>query len=248
MTSEAAMKKYEYLVGTKINKWTVLRLDHSRKKLDAICQCECGTVKPVNVQNLIKDKSKDCGCGRKKTLSNMRLNDLTGKRFGKLTALELLPERNNLKRCMYRCKCDCGNETIVAAISLNTGHTQSCGCLTSYGNMKIAQILTSKNIEYKKEYQINLDKDYYRFDFYLPKYNLMIEYDGEQHFSPARFSGINIEENIKAFEVTQEHDKIKNQYCKEHNINLLRIPYTERENIEEIIENHLQRLSDKDVK
>lgn len=242
-----AEEKYGYIIGTKINKWTALRFDHSRSKTDVICQCECGTIKPVNLQNLINNKSKDCGCGRKKKLSETRLNNLVGQRFGKLTVIELLPERNNLKRCMYRCHCDCGNETIVAAISLRTNHTQSCGCLTSKGNMKIKQILSNMNVDYKAEYQININNTYYRFDFYLPQYNLMIEYDGEQHFAPARFCGPNDERNLAEFKKTQEHDMIKNQYCLEHNINLLRIPYTEQENIEDIIENHLQRLNDKGV-
>lgn len=248
MSRITAEEKYSYIIGTKINKWTALRFDHSRKKTDVICQCECGTIKPVNLQNLINNKSKDCGCGRKKKLSEVRLNNLEGQRFGKLTVLELLPERNNLKRCMYRCLCDCGNETIVAAVSLRTGHTQSCGCLVSKGNMKIGQILSNLNIEFRREYQINFNDTYYKFDFYLPQYNLMIEYDGEQHFAPARYHGANEEKNLEDFKKVQERDKIKNQYCEENHINLLRIPYTEQENMEEIIENHLQRLNDKGTK
>lgn len=85
-----------------------------------------------------------------------------------------------------------------------------------------------------------------RFDFYLPDYNLFIEYDGEQHYMPINFGGWNEEELQLKFEKTQYYDKLKNQYCEDNNIGLLRIPYWEKENIKTIINNHLQRLSVKE--
>ena len=69
------------------------------------------------------------------------------------------------------------------------------------------------------------------FDFYLPNYNLCIEFDGAQHYRPV-FGEHN-------FEQTQKHDKIKNEYCESHNIELLRIPYWEGSNSENIIKNKL---------
>ena len=79
------LEKYAYLIGTKINKWTVLSLKNDRRHADAICQCECGTVKPVNIRNLINNCTKDCGCGRKAMLSETRSKNLIGQKFGKLT-------------------------------------------------------------------------------------------------------------------------------------------------------------------
>ena len=60
-----------------------------------------------------------------------------------------------------------------------------------------------------------------------------------------RYYGLNIEENKCILKKVQEHDKIKNKYCEDNNINLLIIPYWETKNIETIINNHLQRLSEK---
>jgi very-short-patch-repair endonuclease len=111
--------------------------------------------------------------------------------------------------------------------------------------MYIQQFLEKSKIKFKSEYTIYIDENYYRFDFYLPQYNLFIEYDGQQHYEPVRFHGNNVEENKKTFYRIQEHDKIKTQYCDENNINLLRIPYWENKNIETIINNCLQRLSEK---
>lgn len=241
--------KYSYLIGQKINKWTVLEITliekGNRKRPYAICECECGTVKPVWVLNLINDRSKDCGCGRKAMLRETRTKNLVGQKFGKLTVVELLEESNKFNRRMYKCKCDCGNEINVPSSSLTTYHTLSCGCLTSYWNMYINQLLFKNNLRYESEYTVTIYNNKYRYDFFLPDYNLFIEYDGVQHYEPIRFHGDNVEENERAFKKNQEHDKIKNDYCKDNNINLLRIPYWEKENIETIINSCLQRLSEK---
>lgn len=59
------------------------------------------------------------------------------------------------------------------------------------------------------------------FDFYLPKYNMCVEYDGEQHFKPVSSFG-----GEEAFKTQKIRDKLKNQYCKKNGIKLIRIPYT----------------------
>lgn len=58
----------------------------------------------------------------------MKRIDHAGVRFGKLTAVETAG-RNALKKVLWRCFCDCGNETIVPSGSLVTGNTTSCGCI-----------------------------------------------------------------------------------------------------------------------
>ena len=57
----------------------------------------------------------------------MKLDNLTGRTVGRLTVLERAETIN--KRTKWLCKCECGNELIVEAYNLKTGHTQSCGCL-----------------------------------------------------------------------------------------------------------------------
>ena len=245
---EVMKKKYEHLIGTQINGWTILEIippSGKRTSAYALCKCQCGTIKEVKISYITNGRSKDCGCGRKKMLSKTLTKNLVGQRFGKLIVLEMLDERSSNGKIMYRCKCDCGNEVNVVGNSLATYHTLSCGCLVSYWNMYIQQFLEKNKIEYKSEYTIYIGDNYYRYDFYLPKYNLFIEYDGQQHYEPVRFHGSNIEDNIREFQKVQEHDKIKSQYCKDNNINLLRIPYWETKNIETIINNCLQRLSEK---
>ena len=62
-------------------------------------------------------------------------NDLTGKRFGKLTAIEPLKERKN-KRIVWKCKCDCGNYANVISTYLTNGDTKSCGCIKNEQNKR----------------------------------------------------------------------------------------------------------------
>lgn len=59
----------------------------------------------------------------------MRLNDLTGQRFGKLTVIGRAPNRG--RRTMWLCECDCGNQREIMADNLVAGKSSSCGCLSS---------------------------------------------------------------------------------------------------------------------
>lgn len=63
-----------------------------------------------------------------------------------------------------------------------------------------------------------------RFDFYLPKYNICLEYDGEQHYKEVDFCNDTLADR-------QFRDKIKDDYCLKNNISLIRIPYWDKSKI-----------------
>ena len=92
----------------------------------------------------------------------------------------------------------------------------------SYGEKIINDILLVNNISFKHNRSLldcsNISK--LRFDFYLPKYNICIEYDGIQHFKPIEFFGGEIE-----FEKTKIRDEIKNLFCKVNDLKLIRVNY-----------------------
>ncbi len=108
-------------------------------------------------------------------------------------------------------------------IHINTG--SGCpSCNESNGEKIIAQILTERGIEFKRQKRWSKckDKNPLPFDFYIPSLNLAIEYDGEQHFIPKLcWSG------KEEFEKIKRRDVIKNQFCSDEKIKLLRINYTE---------------------
>lgn len=95
--------------------------------------------------------------------------------------------------------------------------------------MRIISILKKENISFIREKTFNdLQKGRFRFDFFLPQYNILIEVDGEQHFNYVR----KFYKTISDFKKMQEHDRIKNSYALAHKIKLYRIPYWEVQNIQ----------------
>lgn len=118
--------------------------------------------------------------------------------------------------------------------SLLTDHTLSCGCLRSKYPSIIKQFIeNSYTFKINQEYYIELEYEQYgmyniRFDIYLPEIKLAIEYDGEQHYYPVNYMG-DIQKAEEKFKYTQKCDSVKNKYCEENNIKLVRIPYWERD-------------------
>lgn len=132
--------------------------------------------------------------------------------------------------------CSCGNTYLTSICNYDSGSNRCPVCTqrTSKGEIMIGNILDSLNIEYitEKTYDDCKDKRLLPFDFYLPQYNSIIEFDGVYHFEPV-FSN-------ESFEKTKLHDKMKNNYCFKNNIPLLRIPYWESNNAELMIRNFLK--------
>ena len=124
-------------------------------------------------------------------------------------------------KCDYRC---CFNTTL-------TKHTKFCtGDLNcSSGEKAVMDILDKMKVEYIHD-QTDEDltefcKKSLRFDFKIPMYNVVIEYNGIQHYKPQRFGGMSEEKAEAAFEKQKIHDKFKRDYCEEYAISLLEISY-----------------------
>ena len=90
------------------------------------------------------------------------------------------------------------------------------------------------DIEYITQYSFDdcVYKLKLKYDFYLPKLNTVIEYDGEYHY-------YRLTNTQKEFENIIARDNIKNSYCRNNDIKLIRIPYWEFKNIEKILESEL---------
>lgn len=153
--------------------------------------------------------------------------DIAGMKFGLLTALCPTDNRASNGSVIWLCQCDCSNFTEVSVGQLMRGHTLSCGCRhQSKWEMFISDYLTSLNVAFQpqkrfKDCKNKKQTDTLPFDFYLVDYNICIEYDGEHHFHSMKMWG-----GDEKFLLTQENDGIKNEYCKNNNITLLRLPYT----------------------
>lgn len=135
---------------------------------------------------------------------------------------------------LHRCKID-GYEWRVPPTRALT----CCGCpqcRESRGEKSIRQWLEAHNIIYKYQHTFDncRDKKVLPFDFYITHLNVIVEFDGLQHFEPVDFAGKGEEWALEHFKMVQHHDQIKNDYCKNNNISLLRISYWT--NIEEELE------------
>ena len=116
------------------------------------------------------------------------------------------------------------------------GHLPRGIIIDSKGVRDIISILEDRKIKYNREhyYKDCKNVNYLRFDFYLPDYNILIEYDGRQHFEVVDIWGG--EEGLRK---TKINDNIKNDYCKKNGIPLLRISHFE--NVEDELNKYLTR-------
>jgi very-short-patch-repair endonuclease len=116
---------------------------------------------------------------------------------------------------------------------------QGCpGCKESKGEKLIRVYLENNNIKFIPQYSYN-DCKYIRklfFDFYLPDFNILIEFDGKQHFEPIEWLH---EQAETTFHLQVKKDQIKNKYCLDNNIKLIRISYKDIRKINKILKEGL---------
>lgn len=225
------------LVGQKFGRWTVLeRAPNKGKSVYWVCQCDCGTIKQVKAASLKSGRSQSCGCLQKDLLANRgpeykgkKIIHLEGQKFGDLEVLELVG-LDDRKQAIWRCKCSCGKIINVKAWPLSSGKKTNCGCKTtmSRGENKIRDLLLSNNLFFIQQASTELNCKYpdtkisARFDFYVNN-SYIIEYDGETHFEENIGNGWITEDK---YLYTKKHDQYKNEWCKNNNIPIIRIPYT----------------------
>lgn len=117
-------RKREDLTGQRFGRLLVLYYDHTDDHGETFwkCKCDFGNLTTVRRQCLRSGSTISCGCSKHEP------EDITGKRFGRLTAIEFAG-RDGEGKTKWLCRCDCGNEVVVDAWNLKSGHTKSCGCL-----------------------------------------------------------------------------------------------------------------------
>lgn len=198
------------------------------------CKCDCGNIKIFDRSNLLHSHSQSCGCQAQKE----KYKDITGEKFGYLEPLEKIG-KDEFNYAIWKCKCNnCGS---IIEISSNRLKNQiSCGCIKSKGEEKIAKILTENNYNFIREWKTKelVDIDLLKFDFAILDDNgkllCLIEYQGRQHYEIG--SGWSNENHLQR---TQKHDQMKREYCKQNNIKLVEIPYTDFDKIDN---NYIQEV------
>lgn len=124
----ASKRHAEDLTGQQFGRLTALRRAENDKygKVCWLCRCSCGNEAVVQALMLKSGKTQSCGC--KKHDNTYKKYDLSGRRFGRLTACYPVNREDRVRSGYWHCRCDCGNELDVSTGSLLQGLTRSCGC------------------------------------------------------------------------------------------------------------------------
>ena len=206
-----------------MNKINIQILEEFKKnnRIYCRCKCICGNEFLARKDNIKSGHTTSCGC-----LSSRNGKNLLNKKFGHLTVIKKTDKRDIAGSIIWLCACDCSKKSFIEVDthSLLSGATQSCGCLISKGEEKIASLLSQHNIPYIKQKTFQTcrfpESNYpAKFDFYVDN-KYLIEYDGIQHFENIEFF------NKKNYSAIREKDEFKTKWCEDNNIPLIRIPYT----------------------
>lgn len=217
-----------YIEKTKITKFYGRDKDGHRV-WEIICpQCLVKVIRREDYllkgKKLLCEKCAKSNNGKQNSKNLCQVIDMKGKKVGKITILERDFSSNHPDptRAYWRCQCDCGKIFVVGGNALR-GKKQiySCGCSYNKKENKIREKLLEYKIpfESQKTFENCRNERVLKFDFFVNN-QYIIEYDGEQHFySIEHFGG---EEALKK---RQARDKIKNKYCRDNNIPIIRIPF-----------------------
>lgn len=211
---------------------TVIKpLFYDGKPTRYLCACQCGNIVEIEQSSLKNATTKSCGCYQKQRMAEIakaNYSDIAGQRFGHLVALEPT-ELRQIRSIVWKCQCDCGNIHLASVSNLKNGYVDRCKIchVGSRGEEKIKYLLNDAGLNFTTEKTFDtcrfLDTSACaKFDFFIEN-KYIVEFDGMQHFIPSSWDETNPTQKL---DYIQAHDAYKNQWCKENNIPLIRIPYT----------------------
>lgn len=217
------------LVGNIYGDFTVTEMLYGYCKDSGKPRTYCRCISSDGDEYIIRADALRSGATKHKKGAGHKIisKNIAGMQFGHLTALYKTDKKENNGSWKWRCQCDCGNMIDVPVHNLIRGHTRSCGHRhRSKHEDFIYDYLSSLQIDFETEYRFDNCRNSngshkLPFDFFIPSKNSIIEYDGIHHYEPVNGWG-----GLDKYNITKENDAIKNKYCKENDISLLRIPYT----------------------
>lgn len=214
---------YEVL-GEYFNAKTKIKMKHK----------ECGYEYYVTPRAFLEQGNRCVKCGEYKKMPHEvfleKVYNLVGDEYTVLEEYKTSMDKINIKHNK------CRNVWFTTPNNFLAG-TRCPYCQRSTGEEKIAKVLENNKIKYNEQQTFDNCKyiNPLFFDFYLPEHNLCIEFDGRHHFELCGFGEKDKNKIIKKFNNIKKRDQIKNKYCKDNDIKLLRIPYWDFDNIENII-------------
>lgn len=222
---EEELNKVNYsFLHDKENSYQVSKNGKIECKKPILVKCLNCSKESYEYYHNIRKGHKKCNCNiTKKFTRNLTVDDFIEK-WSKLTRdnFELLSQEYHGRNAKYKIKCKkCGKEDERWGITLidNDNSCKYCDHGSKYEQL-IGILLDKKNIRYIREYLDIWNGHYHRFDFFLPDRNMIIEYNGQQHYEPIEYFG-----GEEQFRLRQERDKEKEQYCQDKNLQLIVFNY-----------------------
>jgi hypothetical protein len=126
-------ERYKDITGQKVGKLTAIkRIRTENRKSIWLFRCDCGTEKEIVAGNVLHGTTKSCGC-------ITRFKDITGQKFGRLTAIKLIGT-NEKGHTVWLFGCDCGVQKEISSSEVLKHSTKSCGCLRKDGKEKASLV------------------------------------------------------------------------------------------------------------
>ena len=233
LNPESWISKAKDIHGDKFD-YSLTKYINATTKLDIIC--------PIHgLQTMLPHHHiNGYGCGK---CGKEQINRSSGKQFSTESFIEKIKkfELNlSFEKTIYKNK----RSSVIVTCPLHGDYEtkaeillKGCGCpkcKSSKGESKIREVLDIFNIKYLEQASFKecraANNRRLLFDFYIPSINTCIEFDGKQHFEPVEYWG-----GQEGLERRKRSDEIKNKFCTDNNINLIRISYNE--DIEERLKN-----------
>ena len=205
-------------------------------------KCSCGNIFERTFHKFKDSNQTVCNkCSKKRMKSKLKLNYKDVKRYIESKGCKLLSKEYINNETKLHIQCSCGTEfyrDFTHYKDDKSYYCNKCAKLVSKGEGAIIDLLDKWNIKYEFQRTFNdcRFKGVLPFDFYLPEYNICIEYDGRQHYQFIGTFG-----DLDEFIDRKIRDTVKNIYCKNNNIKLIRIPYWEIDNIKHILKFELNK-------
>jgi len=212
--------------------------EYRNRKSPIRVRCVCGVEFVTTIDRITHPQGSGmCAkCGIKQR-SRLRAHTVESVREAAIKrGAELLSTEYGNAHQLLAFRCSCGSEfrtTFNRFLALGKVRCNACTGCESHGEYAVREWLTDHGIPFVAQKTFpgcGGDIRPYFFDFYLPEHNVCIEFDGEHHFRPVAFG-----HGPAEFDQIKARDAAKDAYCEENGMRLVRIPYWDLKNVDEIM-------------